>query len=55
MQKNLGIYKRHAEECRRLATTVESADRRATLLKMAEMWDALIAEVESEKANDKAS
>jgi len=52
---NLGICKKHAQECRRLAAISESADQRATLLKIAEMWDAVIAEMEAERANDKAS
>lgn len=42
MQK-LGEYRRHAEECRKLAMGALSKDNRAQLLEIAEIWLKLVA------------
>jgi hypothetical protein len=36
--RKISDYKRHAEECRMLAQTADTAEHRATLLAMAETW-----------------
>ena len=39
--KKASEYRRHAQECRDLATQMESVDQRDAMLQMAEHWDGL--------------
>ncbi len=39
--KKASEYRRHAQECRELATTMDSAEHRDQMLKMAEHWERL--------------
>ena len=41
MSEKLGEYRKHAEECRKLARSALNAEQRQQLLAMAETWEQL--------------
>ena len=47
-------YRRYAEECRSLARVTESGNRRNILLKMAETWEILANNAESQQVAAKS-
>jgi hypothetical protein len=45
--KTVAEYREHAQECRRLAQSIRSADHKAALISMAETWESLAQEREA--------
>ena len=50
--KTVAEYREHAQECRRLAQSIASAENKVTLLSMAETWENLAAERENRIAKE---